>query len=101
MKKHRSKFALLMILALPLLMASVTSDEYVVLSWNDLGMHCANKDFSNIVILPPYNNLKAQDLQLRMKFLAILIQLAKQISGPIRKDCLELLWQISGLPEPG
>ena len=41
-------------------MASVTSDEYVVLSWNDLGMHCANKDFSNMVILPPYNNLKAQ-----------------------------------------
>jgi len=60
MKKHRSKFVLLMIFAMPLLMASVTSDEYVVLSWNDLGMHCANKDFSSIVILPPYNNLKAQ-----------------------------------------
>ncbi len=60
MRKQRSKFVLLMVLALPLLMASVTSDEYVVLSWNDLGMHCANKDFSNMVILPPYNNIKAQ-----------------------------------------
>ncbi len=49
-----------MIVLLPVLMASVTSDEYVVLSWNDLGMHCANKDFSTMVILPPYNNLKAQ-----------------------------------------
>lgn len=35
-------------------------DSYVIISWNDLGMHCANKDFSKICILPPYNNLKAQ-----------------------------------------
>jgi len=33
------------------------SSEYIVISWNDLGMHCANQDFSKIVILPPYNNL--------------------------------------------
>lgn len=60
MKKHRSKLVLLMIVLMPVFMASVTSDEFVVLSWNDLGMHCANKDFSTMVILPPYNNLKAQ-----------------------------------------
>nr|HPM91308.1 hypothetical protein [Bacteroidales bacterium] len=35
-------------------------DSYVIISWNDLGMHCANKDFANICVLPPYNNLKAQ-----------------------------------------
>nr|NQU88908.1 hypothetical protein [Bacteroidota bacterium] len=35
-------------------------EEYVVLTWNDLGMHCANQDFSKIVVLPPYNNLIAQ-----------------------------------------
>jgi hypothetical protein len=34
--------------------------EYIVIAWNDLGMHCANFDFSNICILPPYNNQKAQ-----------------------------------------
>lgn len=34
-----------------------SSDEYIVLTWNDLGMHCANQDFSKIVVLPPYNNL--------------------------------------------
>jgi hypothetical protein len=34
-------------------------DEYIILGWNDLGMHCANKDFSKLVILPPYNNLIA------------------------------------------
>ena len=60
MKKHRPKFVLLMIILMPVMMASVTSDEYIVLSWNDLGMHCANKDFATMCILPPYNNLKAQ-----------------------------------------
>jgi len=35
-------------------------EEFVVLAWNDLGMHCANKDFSKIVVLPPYNNFTAQ-----------------------------------------
>ena len=31
-----------------------------VLGYNDLGMHCINSDFSEICILPPYNNLHAQ-----------------------------------------
>ncbi|HOW24780.1 MAG TPA: T9SS type A sorting domain-containing protein [Bacteroidales bacterium] len=35
-------------------------NEYLIIAWNDLGMHCANKDFQNMAILPPYNNLKAQ-----------------------------------------
>jgi hypothetical protein len=29
---------------------------YVILGWNDLGMHCANKTFATLCILPPYNN---------------------------------------------
>ena len=36
--------------------AKTITDDYIVLAWNDLGMHCANDDFSDIVILPPYNN---------------------------------------------
>lgn len=36
------------------------NEDYLIISWNDLGMHCANKDFSKICVLPPYNNLKAQ-----------------------------------------
>jgi hypothetical protein len=31
-----------------------------VLGYNDLGMHCLNQDFSQIMILPPFNNLHAQ-----------------------------------------
>jgi hypothetical protein len=36
------------------------TDDYVVLGWNDLGMHCYNRDFQNLAVLPPYNNLWAQ-----------------------------------------
>ena len=32
------------------------TDSYIVLGWNDLGMHCANKTFAKMCILPPYNN---------------------------------------------
>ena len=53
--------------AIPLLLMAFTpqeqkgpaTDEYIVVAWNDLGMHCANLDFSNMCILPPYNNQKA------------------------------------------
>ena len=37
---------------------SPATDQYIVIAWNDLGMHCANQDFSNMCILPPYNNQK-------------------------------------------
>ncbi len=34
--------------------------SYIVLAWNDLGMHCLNPNYDQEVILPPYNNLWAQ-----------------------------------------
>ena len=34
--------------------------EYVVLAWNDLGMHCYNRDFKDLAVLPPFNTLWAQ-----------------------------------------
>ncbi len=36
------------------------SRSYVVLAWNNLGMHCYNPDFSNLAVLPPSNVLWAQ-----------------------------------------
>ncbi len=36
------------------------SSPFVVLAYNDLGMHCMNQDFSEFMILPPYNTLHAQ-----------------------------------------
>lgn len=34
--------------------------DYVVFAWNDLGMHCLNPTYDSMVILPPYNNVRAQ-----------------------------------------
>jgi hypothetical protein len=42
--------------AVPLIPLGTT----VVFGYNDLGMHCINEDFSEIMILPPYNTLHAQ-----------------------------------------
>lgn len=36
---------------------------YVVLGYNELGMHCMNQDFSEMCILPPFNTLRAQVIQ--------------------------------------
>ena len=35
-------------------------NRYVVLAWNDLGMHCYNRDFQDLAVLPPFNTLWAQ-----------------------------------------
>ncbi len=40
--------------------AAPRSPKYVVVSWNNLGMHCYDPDYSNLAILPPYNTLVAQ-----------------------------------------
>ena len=39
---------------------AASAQDFVLLGWNDLGMHCSNKDFSKIAVLPPYNNVSAQ-----------------------------------------
>jgi hypothetical protein len=39
---------------------AAASGTYVVLAWNDLGMHCYNRSFQYLAVLPPYNTLWAQ-----------------------------------------
>ncbi|HEY5998389.1 MAG TPA: hypothetical protein VI078_03700 [bacterium] len=39
---------------------SDTGDEYVVVGWNDLGMHCINPSYKTLALLPPFNNLWVQ-----------------------------------------
>lgn len=34
--------------------------DYVVIGWNDLGMHCYNRDFQDLAVLPPWNTLWTQ-----------------------------------------
>jgi len=43
--------------------SSLLAQGHIIIAWNDLGMHCSNKDFSTFVVLPPYNNIKAQVIQ--------------------------------------
>lgn len=47
-------------LCLAVLLSSVSAQNYIMIGWNDLGMHCANKDFTKVVVLPPFNNVHAQ-----------------------------------------
>ena len=44
--------------------APAKNSGYILLGWNNLGMHCYNPDFSNLAILPPYNTLVAQVIKL-------------------------------------
>ena len=51
---------------LPLVMNNFSThsgDEYILVGWNDLGMHCLNADFQDLAVLPPYNTLWAQVIQ--------------------------------------
>jgi hypothetical protein len=36
------------------------ANTYKILAWNDLGMHCYNRDFADLAVLPPYNTLWVQ-----------------------------------------
>jgi len=40
--------------------AQTVSTPFAVLGYNNLGMHCMNQDFSEMLILPPYNTIRAQ-----------------------------------------
>ena len=42
---------------------AATQAAYIVVAWNDLGMHCLNPSYDNAVILPPYNTVWAQVIQ--------------------------------------
>jgi len=39
---------------------SNVTTPYVVFGYNELGMHCMNSDFSEMMVLPPFNSLRAQ-----------------------------------------
>lgn len=48
-------------LFLPVIYGSQESiTNYVLLGWNDLGIHCYNHDFQDLAVLPPYNTIWAQ-----------------------------------------
>ena len=40
--------------------SSAAGGNYKILAWNDLGMHCYNRDFADMAVLPPYNTFWVQ-----------------------------------------
>ncbi len=40
-------------------LATAATGDYILIGWNDLGMHCANARFQDLTVLPPYNTLWA------------------------------------------
>jgi hypothetical protein len=63
----------------------VVAEEYIVIGWNDLGMHCANKYFGGVAVLPPYNNLMAQ-----------VIKRGTVTTPPVVLDSLTVTYEIPG-----
>jgi hypothetical protein len=57
---NTKKFFTVFLFLFSIFASTVISQQYILLGWNDLGMHCSNKDFSKMGILPPYNNVFAQ-----------------------------------------
>ncbi|MEW6050248.1 MAG: hypothetical protein AB1644_04200 [Candidatus Zixiibacteriota bacterium] len=53
----RRAFVLILV---SLVSSTLAAQEYIIIGWNDLGMHCSNRDFSKLVVLPPFNNVRAQ-----------------------------------------
>lgn len=48
---------------LPIVLSGTPAKNSVLIGWNDLGMHCYDRDYSTLTVLPPYNNLWAQVIQ--------------------------------------
>ena len=72
---------------------AVPPGEYRVLANNDLGMHCSQEDFSEICILPPFNNLRAQVI----KPGDVVIFESTVFPGATEEECIPLIEAASGL----
>lgn len=40
--------------------AAAAADDWTLVAWNNLGMHCMDPDYAVFALLPPYNTLEAQ-----------------------------------------
>ena len=60
MKSFKLFSKLNLVIAIFFLVQSAFAQQYILLGWNDLGMHCANKYFGKVAVLPPFNNVSAQ-----------------------------------------
>lgn len=67
-----------------------------VIGWNDLGMHCMNQDFSQFMILPPYNTLHAQVIEKHRQSPQIIesnVRVLYQVPGNTRSSNKTNFWK--------
>ncbi len=107
LKFQHLKFVLITIL-LSISIHPANSQQYIVLGWNDLGMHCANQDFSKIAVLPPYNNVLAQIIKKQSGQLPQIVNVGYTVEYNIPGNSYSVgktnFWtyaqQLFGLPQP-
>lgn len=83
-------------------------DQYILIGWNDLGMHCSNKYFSKVAVLPPYNNIFGQLIKKSTGQLPQIITTGYKIEYSIpgntysvgKTDFWTYAQQLFGLPNP-
>jgi hypothetical protein len=79
------------------------SGEYIVIGWNDLGMHCYDLDYSTLSVLPPYNTLWAQVVKRGdpPQIITTGLRLVYQFPENTRSDNKTNFWQYSNKLFPG
>jgi cytochrome c5 len=60
MSTKKLLISLIMLTIISWVAGVVFAQDYIIIGWNDLGMHCANKNVASFCVLPPYNNVHAQ-----------------------------------------
>jgi hypothetical protein len=81
---------------------------YVLLGWNDLGMHCSNKDFSKIAVLPPFNNVYSQLIKRQVGYMPQIVNVGFKIEYSIPNNTTSInktnFWtyaqELFNLPNP-
>jgi len=102
------KIVILLLLMIAAFDFVYSQDQYILLGWNDLGMHCANRYFSKVVVLPPYNNVYAQLIKKTPGMLPQVISTGYKIEYSIpgntysvgKTDFWTYAQQVFGLPSP-
>ena len=108
MKSFKLFSKLTLVIAIFFLVQSAFAQQYILLGWNDLGMHCANKYFGKIAVLPPFNNVSAQLIKKEAGQLPQIITTGFNIEYSIpfntysvgKTDFWTYAQQLFGLPNP-
>lgn len=80
--------------------------EYVVVGWNDLGMHCMDPSFEDFAVLPPYNTLwaqvirRGQEPQIVTEGVTVEYSIIDNTDSASKTNFWDYAQQLFNLPEP-